>query len=114
MANQQKNNKHGKYIVTSYSIIEVLNEESVDRLFECIPDSWFVDETKTLCFWPPPCGTKSFSLRAINCEKPDDTWGVYECKFVSGGYCKCIYLRVDCVGVLKILFTNFSNIRIWF
>lgn len=110
MANEQKNKKHKRYIVKEYSVIEFEDEEISDRLFECIPDSWFVDESKRLCFWPPTCGTKSLSLRAINCEKPDDTWGVCECKVVSGGHCKFLYLRV--VFVLKILF--FSDVRIRF
>lgn len=109
MANQQKNKKHGRYIVESYSVIEFMHEECDDRLFECIPDSWFVDESKQLCFWPPKSGTKSLSLRAINCERPDDDWNVYECKLVSGGHCK-FFLFTCSLCILKTLF--FSDVRI--
>lgn len=81
--------KRGKYIVNEFSVIEFLeDEESDDRLFECIPNSWFADETKTLCYWPPKCGTKTVMQRAINCDKPDDTWGICQCKVISGGYCE--------------------------
>lgn len=70
MADKQNKKKHGRYIVSSYSVIEVMDEDREGRLFECIPDSWFVDATKLTCFWPSQSGTKSFSLRAINCDKP--------------------------------------------
>lgn len=85
--------KRGRYIVNTYSVIEIVEEDIDDRLFECIPDSWFVDETKGLCFWPPTSGNKSFSLLALNCERPDeDTWIKCECKVISGGHCKFLYL----------------------
>lgn len=58
-----------------------------DKLFDCIPEIWFVDENKEACFWPPKTG-KSFSLRALAGEMPDDTWLVYECTVISQGHRK--------------------------
>lgn len=80
--------KRGRYIVKDYSVIEFEEENSAERLFECIPDSWFVDENKTSCFWPPNLGTKNYMLLAVNCERPDDTWSIHMCKVVSGGHRK--------------------------
>lgn len=90
MANERKNinKKHGKYIVKEYTVIEFDDEHSGERLFEGIPNSWFVDETKLSCFWPPKCGTKSLMQRAINCERPGDDWNIYDCKIVSTGHRK--------------------------
>lgn len=84
-----KQSKKGKYIVNEYTVIEFLeDEESEGRYFECIPATWFTDETKTMCFWPPKCGTKTVMQRAINCERPDDTWNICQCKVVIGGFCE--------------------------
>lgn len=62
--------------------------EDEEKLFECIPDRWFVDETKTHCYWPP-LSSKAFSLRAVNCEKPDiGTCSVEKCTVISEGHRK--------------------------
>lgn len=77
-----------KYLIYKYTVLEFEEEDELDKLFECIPDRWFLDESKSRCYWPPRTG-KPFKLRAISCEKPDIiTWSVYKCKVVSEGHCK--------------------------
>lgn len=74
------------YKVYKYAVIRLENEDDdEERLFECIPDRWFVDETKKTCFWPPTT-VKSFTVKAINCEKPDDSWNIYACTVISDGH----------------------------
>lgn len=75
-----------KYIIHKYSVVE-LEEDEDERLFECIPDRWFVDELRERCFFPPRTG-RTFRARAISCEKPKDEWSICICKVVSTGYCK--------------------------
>lgn len=75
-----------------YSVIE-FEEEDDGRMFECLPVSWFVDESKQQCFWPPKCGLKTVMQRAVNCERPDpDTWDIYDCKVIRGGFRTSLYL----------------------
>lgn len=71
----KENAYKGKYTVVKF--IEV-----GDKLFECIPDIWFVDEDKTSCFWPPKTG-KSFTLRALTGETPDDSYSIHACEVIS-------------------------------
>lgn len=75
------------YTIYKYTVVQFNDEDEVEKLFECIPDRWFIDESKSHCYWPPSTGTP-FSLRAIRCEKPDDSWNVYEVKVISEGHCK--------------------------
>lgn len=75
-----------KYVVHKYTVIKFVDDDH-GKLFECIPDLWFEDDTQTHCFFPPTTG-KPYIQRAINCERPDDNWGVYECTIVKGGFCK--------------------------
>lgn len=83
-----------KYEIHKYTVIRVDHEDDDDeKLFECVPDRWFVDERKTFCYWPPATG-KSFSLRAISCEKPDDSWNIYPCTVISAGHCKWSYYSI--------------------
>ena len=84
---KKQSHKIPKYTIEKYTVVQVEHEDATEKLFECVSDRWFVDETKTACFWPPPNG-KPFSVRAINCEKPDDSWNVYECRVISEGHCK--------------------------
>lgn len=80
-----------KYIIYEYSVVRIEHEDDYEeKLFECIPDRWFVDENKKSCFWPPMTG-KPFYLRAIRCEKPEDSWNICECTVISGGHSKFIY-----------------------
>lgn len=81
-----------RFVVHKYSVVLFDDEEESEKLFECIPDLWFVDDLRESCFFPPKTG-KPYMQRAINCEKPDDDWGVYSCKIVSGGFCKCKNIR---------------------
>lgn len=76
-----------KYMIYKYAVVRVEDEDASEKLFECIPELWFVDENKGSCYWPPPNG-KTFHLRAINCEKPDDSWRIYDCTVISDGHCK--------------------------
>lgn len=87
MPKTQANRSQPKYTIYKYAVVRFVDENISEKLFECIPDRWFVDENKTHCYWPPSTGA-SFSLRAIKCEKPDDTWSACEIKVISEGYCK--------------------------
>lgn len=78
-----------KYIIYKYSVVLFHDEDTEEKLFECIPDLWFIDELRNSCFFPPKTG-KPYIQRAINCEKPDDNWNIYECTVVSSGFCKLI------------------------
>lgn len=87
MPRKQAQKADPKYTIYKYAVVRVENEDEREKLFECIPDRWFVDENKTSCFWPPMIG-KPFHLRAISCERPDDSWAIYECTVISDGHCK--------------------------
>lgn len=76
-----------KFVVYKYTVVKFDDEEK-KKLFECIPDLWFVNELRESCFFPPATG-KPYVQRAINCEKPEDHWGIYNCKIVRGGFRKC-------------------------
>lgn len=71
----------------TYSIVKFLDYEKKEKLFECIPDVWFVDEEKGLCYWPPK-SKKSVTLLAMKQQVPEDDWCVYECEVVSDGHGK--------------------------
>lgn len=68
-----------------YAVIKFIDYKS--KLFESIPESWFVNEEKTACYWPPKTG-RSFKLRALNQDAPDWDWVIYECIVVSEGHGK--------------------------
>lgn len=90
--------KHGRYIVNEFSVIEFIEEDNDDRIFECIPDSWFTSESREHCFWPPKTTHKSIMIMAMNCERPDDSWRVYECRVVSGGHGDfCLYRIISII-----------------
>lgn len=82
-----------KYTIYKYSVVLFHDEENGGKLFECLPDLWFVTELRNSCFFPPKTG-KSFLQRAINCEKPDDNWSIYDCTVVSSGYRELIFFAV--------------------
>lgn len=71
----------------TYSTVKFVDPEQMSKLFDCIPDIWFVNEEKTLCFWPPK-SKKSVTLLAMSQAEPDDDWSVYECEIVSEGHGK--------------------------
>lgn len=73
------------YTIYKYTVIQFDDEDEEEKLFECIPDRWFLDETKRRCFWPPSTGAP-FSVRAMRCEKPDDSWNIYDVIVVSDGH----------------------------
>lgn len=93
MTNKSKNKKKPekiKFAKELFSVVKFVEPEAIGRnikSFECIPDVWFVDEEKQMCFWPPN-SKKSFILRAMNQDIPDDDWLVYECEVVSEGHGK--------------------------
>lgn len=84
---KQTNKSQPKYTIYKYTVVQFDHEDEVEKLFECIPDRWFLDETKSSCYFPPSNGT-NFTIRAIRCEKPDDSWNVCEVKVISEGHCK--------------------------
>lgn len=100
---KKKSYSKGKYQIHKYAVLRVENEDEVDKrekLVECIPDRWFVDENKSSCFWPPITG-KLFRLRAINCEKPEDDSNIYQCTIISDGHCKlCIFLLFTLIQIM--------------
>lgn len=65
-----------------YSVVQ-FNEKGA-KLFECIWDGWFVDENRDSCFWPPK--GKSYLLRVLSKEKPDDSWKICKCVVISEGH----------------------------
>lgn len=79
------------YAKDTFSVVKFINNKT--KLFECIPDIWFTSENKTSCFWPPK-SKKSFTLRAMNQEPPEDDWEVYECELVSQGHGKFHIIRI--------------------
>lgn len=76
-----------------FTTVKFIDRE--DKLFDCIPDIWFVDENREVCFWPPKSG-KSVTLRAMTGEMPDDTWSIYACEIISENHRKfLIVLRLN-------------------
>lgn len=69
-----------------HTVVKFL-EVNDDVSFDCIPDIWFKDEDKDFCYWPPPTG-KNVAIRAVKQELPDDTWTLYKCEVVKGGFRK--------------------------
>lgn len=53
---------------SKYAVVRFMEDSS--KLFESIPELWFINEEKTACYWPPKSG-RSFTLRAINQDVPD-------------------------------------------
>lgn len=76
----------------TYAVVKFIDSNS--KLFETIPELWFIDEEKSACYWPPKSG-KSFILRAMNQDEPDWDWGLYECEVVSEGLGKYGYFSGD-------------------
>lgn len=66
-----------------YSVVKFI--ENRTKMFECIWDGWFVDENRDHCRWPPNKG-KSYLLRVLSKEKPDDSWKIYQCEVISEGH----------------------------
>lgn len=66
-----------------YTVIKL--KETGTTLFDCIPDIWFTSEDRDRCLWPPPKG-KNVAIRALKQEVPDDTWEIYDCEVVKGGF----------------------------
>ncbi len=81
---------------SEYAVIKFI--ENRIKLFESIPESWFINEERTACYWPPKTG-KSFKLRAINQDIPDWDWEIYECIVVSGGHGKYIYFCFEMIEI---------------
>lgn len=73
-------------------------EENECKMFECIWDGWFVDENRNRCYWPPSKG-KSYMLRVLSKEKPEDTWKIYPCTVISAGHgqLKCFTVKIVAV-----------------
>lgn len=69
---------HGLYSVVKF-------RENKLRLFECIPDRWFLNEEKESCYWPPKNG-KNFMVLAMNQETTNNSWEMFRCEVVSEGH----------------------------
>lgn len=79
-----------------FTVIKFIMERPYGKFFECIPDVWFVDESKLICFWPPKSG-KSFSLRALTGEN-QMIRGMYTNVKLSVKVTVSFYIfRVECV-----------------
>ncbi len=64
-----------------FFVIKFINTERSDKLFECLPDIWYVNEDRDACYWPPRTG-KSFTLRSISGEMPDETYTIHQCEVI--------------------------------
>lgn len=71
------------FVKGPYSVVKFI--EAGTKLFECIPDLWFINAEKTQCRWPPK-SKKSATLCAIDQVLPQDDWEICDCEFVSGGH----------------------------
>lgn len=71
------------FVKGPYSVVKFI--EPGTKLFECIPDLWFVNGRKTQCRWPPK-SKKSITLCAMDQDPPQDDWEIYDCELVSGGH----------------------------
>lgn len=80
-------------------------EEENERLFECIPNLWFLNESRERCYYPPRTG-RTFQQRAIRCEKPNDDWSVYPCKVVTGGF--GMKVKLEAVLSMSEIFFHFT------
>ncbi len=76
-----------RYTKGLFAVLKFIEAVNLAKLFDCVPDIWFANEEKTLCFWPPK-SKKSITLRAMNQDEPEDDWEVYECELVSDGHGK--------------------------
>lgn len=74
-----------------FAVVKFVEPGDDTKSFECIPDNWFFDEgeddLRRLCYWPPK-SKKSFTLRAMNRDEPDEDWNIYRCEVVSEGHGK--------------------------
>lgn len=88
-----------KYVKETFSVVKFIDPGDGTKSFDCIPDLWFVNEEKNLCFRPPQSSKKSLTLRAMNQDIPDDDWEVYECEVVSEGHGKnlIIFVPIRCL-----------------
>lgn len=91
---------------SKYAVVEFVDDRI--KLFEGIPELWFVNEERNAFYWPPKTG-RSFKLRAINQETPDWDWDIYECIVVSEGHGK-IFLFEAIEFSHKIMFTDTYSI----
>lgn len=82
---------------SEYAVVEFIDDRS--KLFEGIPELWFVNEERTACYWPPKKG-RSFKLRAIDQDTPDWDWDIYECIVVSEGHGIHLFLfLIECFTI---------------
>lgn len=75
---KEKPKEKFNFIKCEYAVVKFIEERN--KLFETIPENWFVDEERTTCFWPPK-GGRSATLRAIDQDSPDWVWEAYECTY---------------------------------
>lgn len=76
-----------RYIRGEFSVVKFYESDFKTKLFDCIPDIWFIGEEKKLCYWPPK-SKKSSTYRAMNQDEPEDDWEIYECELISEGHGK--------------------------
>lgn len=81
----KKKEEKVSFIKSPYAVVKFIEEKN--KLFESIPESWFINEEKTTCYWPPK-GGRSVTLRAMSQDVPDGDWEVCECTVVSLGHGK--------------------------
>lgn len=113
MAEKIKTTKK-KFVVHNYTVVKFeFEDDENERLFDCIPDIWFVNELKESCFFPPKTG-KKYIQRAINCERPEDDWDIYPCKIVKGGFRKCQNKMTRLLTIFlysKLFTTKYSDLQ---
>lgn len=67
----------------SYTVVKFLEDNC--KIFDCIPDEWFTNESQDFCYWPPLKG-KNVAVRALKKETPDESWKIYPCEIVKQGF----------------------------
>lgn len=103
----------GEELFTVVKFVETGNDT---KLFECIPDIWFLEDDedgeRRRCYWPPK-SKQSFTLRAMNRDVPDEDWTIYECEVVSGGHGKTQDILVLFSVFRFIRFLHCSYVQHW-
>ncbi|KAK4877259.1 hypothetical protein RN001_009765 [Aquatica leii] len=65
-----------KNYVFIYSVISYDNRD-----LEAVPSVW-LNENKTICYWPPK-SSKNITTLIKNCAKPNEDWNSYSCSLIK-------------------------------
>lgn len=97
-----------------FAVVKFVEPRDDTKSFECIPDNWLLEEDeeeRRRCYWPPK-SKKSFTLRAMNRDIPDEDWYIYTCEVVSEGHGKSQNICAFPVfGLIRFLYCSFIQYR---